>query len=150
MKCKVTMSDLMPVIMEQLEQNGQVVFCPAGISMRPMLEHNRDKVYMKKADGRDIKKWDVILYRTTAGNYILHRVVKVTEEGFITRGDHNYFNDAFQPKDALIGIIYRFERKGKQYSVDAAGYRFCVFLWQISYIPRKGIRYIWHKMKKIS
>lgn len=145
MKIKVKMDDLMPVFREQLDVNGKVAFSPSGISMRPMLEHGIDEVYLEKIDGKKVKKWDVVLFQSDNGAYILHRIVKIRKDGFITRGDNNYYNDDFQNFDKIIGRVYQFVHKGKMKSVNCLSYRIYVIAWILSYLPRKVIR----KLKRL-
>ncbi len=149
MKQKIAMEDIMPLIREQLMQNGQVAFSPAGISMRPMLEGGRDTVYLERIVPEQLRKWDVILYRTPEGQYVLHRLIKKTESSFTTRGDHHFYSDRPQTFDTLIGRIYRFERNGKPHSVQDLSYRCYVWFWMMSYIPRKGIRCIGCRCRKL-
>ncbi len=149
MKQKVAMDDIMPLIQEQLMRNGRVAFSPAGISMRPMLESGRDTVYLERITPEQLHKWDVILYRTSGGQYVLHRLIKKTETGFIARGDNHFYPDSPQPFDTLIGRVYRFERSGKPYLVQSFSYRCYVWFWMLSYIPRKGIHCIACRCRKL-
>jgi len=139
-KRQVKLDDLMPVFREQLEQNGKVAFTPAGTSMRPMLDHRKDEVYLVKVDKNSVKKWDVVLYQTEQGAYVMHRVIKLDSNGFITRGDNIYYNDAVQTYDRLIGKVFQFIHKGKQHSVTDFSYQCYTVFWVVSYWPRKIVR----------
>ena len=65
-------------------------------SMEPMIKV-RDAVLVRRCEEEDIKKGDVITYRSLDDSYygilITHRVVKIEEKDgqkmFITKGDHN-------------------------------------------------------------
>lgn len=139
MKRQVRMEDLMPIFREQLEIGRKVQFVPSGISMRPMLDNKMDQAYLEKATRENVKKWDVVLFQNDNGAYIMHRVVKLDDDGFVTRGDNNYYNDKKQSYDALIGRLYQFEHKEKSYSVTALSYRLYVTMWMVSYLIRKLI-----------
>lgn len=142
------MDDLMPLFKEQLENGKKVQFAPSGISMRPMLDDKVDQVYLKKATKENVRKKDVVLFQSDNGAYILHRIIKLDEQGFVTRGDHNYYNDKKQSYDKLIGKLYQFEHKGKKHSVCDLSYKMYVLIWLSSYLPRKMLMLIKQKIKK--
>ncbi len=142
------MYDLMPLFKEQLENGKKVQFAPSGISMRPMLDDKVDQVYLEKATKENVRKKDVVLFQSDNGAYILHRIIKLDEQGFVTRGDHNYYNDKKQSYDKLIGKLYQFQHKGKKHSVCGLSYKMYVLIWLGSYLPRKMLMLIKQKIKK--
>jgi len=66
-----------------------------GRSMEPTL-HTGDLVILHKVPPGDIHVGDIIIYRSTGGRYVIHRVVKVYknngEECYVTWGDNRYTN----------------------------------------------------------
>lgn len=149
MKKQVTMEELMPLFREQLESGRKIQFAPAGISMRPMLEHKVDQVFLEKATKDNVKKWDVVLFKADNGAYILHRVISLNENGFVTRGDNNYGNDKWQPYDALLGKVYKYEHKGKMHEIGAFSYKVYVVFWMMSFGIRKLMMRLKNKLKSI-
>ncbi|MBQ7913604.1 MAG: S24/S26 family peptidase [Clostridia bacterium] len=89
---------------------GQYVGPTAGVSMLPMLKNRRDTIVVNKKTER-LKPWDVALYKR-GEQYILHRVLQVTDSGYIIRGD-NCYSDEIVPEEAVIGILTEFFRKDK-------------------------------------
>lgn len=124
----IHLKELMPIIIEKLNNDGEVIFTPNGISMRPMLEGGRDIVTLSKVN-RKLKKYDLPLYQRNDGKYILHRVVKVCKNGTYTmRGDNQIYNEKGITDEQIIAVVTRFVRKGKEYNVTNISYRFyCVF-----------------------
>lgn len=55
-------------------------------SMSPFLRDNRDSVYLKKPS-EELKRGDMVLFRRSNGKYIMHRISKITENGYYTVGD---------------------------------------------------------------
>ena len=76
----VTLEEMYPLISEQLSCNGTVTFTIHGISMTPMLRDGTDSVRISKAD-TPLKKYDIPFYRRADGSFILHRIVKVKDDG---------------------------------------------------------------------
>ncbi len=125
---------------EALKTNEEIAVLTSGISMRPMLREHRDVVIIGRVSGR-LKKNDVPLYRRAgSGKFVLHRILKVTEDGYVIRGD-NLYRKEYDVKDSdIIGVLKAFYRDGKYYDcLHSRKYRLYVFLNRASY----PLRYIW-------
>lgn len=107
---------------EQLEKYGSFTYRNKGISMMPMLREGKDLFTVRKLEtGERLKKYDVALYRRK-NNYVLHRVLKVTDTGYIIRGD-NCINKENIPEKDVIGVMTDYVRDGKKITVDDAEYQ---------------------------
>lgn len=133
----VSMDELMPIMKETLDSGGKVTFTPKGISMLPMLRSDVDTVTLEKPIF-PLKKYDIPLYTRDNGKYVLHRVVKVTKEGYVMRGDNQLINERGIGESQIIGIVTDFTRKGKQYNVNDFEYRIYCVLWTNT-LPLKKI-----------
>ncbi|MDK2877020.1 MAG: signal peptidase, partial [Archaeoglobaceae archaeon] len=80
-------------------------------SMSPTLNKN-DLVFINIFD-RNFNEGDIIVFNSN-GNWICHRVVKDTADGFITKGDANIATDQFSGKQAVLDS----EIIGKIVSID--------------------------------
>lgn len=66
-----------------------------------------DIILLEKAKSEsDIKLYDVVAYKNNEGINVIHRVIKINEDGtFITRGDANNSSDKYSPTyDDIIGV----------------------------------------------
>lgn len=121
---------------KELERKGTITYTCKGVSMLPLLRQKRDLFTVTKRQGR-CKKYDVALYRRADGAYVLHRVVKVCEDGYVILGD-NCLNKEYGIKDEdILGVMTSFVRDGKEYSVDAGLYRVYVKVWYAIYPIRR-------------
>jgi len=80
-------------------------------SMSPTLQKN-DLVFINIFD-RNFNEGDIVVFKSD-GNWICHRIVKETDEGFITKGDANIATDQFSGRPAvrtsdIIGKIVNFD-----------------------------------------
>ena len=91
-----------------LEKNGKYLAPTVGVSMRPMLKEGRDTVVILPKIGR-LQPLDVALYRC-GEKYLLHRVLRQIEGGYIIRGD-NCYEDEKVPEEAVFGVLTEFFRK---------------------------------------
>lgn len=94
-------------ISEIIERDGVYVGTIRGVSMRPMLRDGRDTVVIASASGR-LKKYDVALFRHN-GRYILHRVVKVLPDSYITCGDNSVNKERVNDSE-IVGVLCEFYR----------------------------------------
>lgn len=116
-------------IEDVLLSKGQYVGPTAGISMLPMLKNRRDTIVVIKKTER-LKPLDVALYKR-GDLYVLHRVLSVTETGYIIRGD-NCYSDEIVPEEAVIGVLTEFFRKDKHIVCET---------------DKKYHRYVRHRLK---
>ena len=106
---------------QALEREGIFVTTTSGVSMEPLFRHRRDTIVIVPPKGR-LGKYDVPLYRR-GNDYVLHRVVEVTPDGYVICGD-NCINKEFSVTDEdVLGVMTEFYRKGRHYTVENAGYR---------------------------
>lgn len=106
---EVNVSEKM-TIEQVLLEHGKYVGPTVGVSMLPMLKNRRDSVIIYPKTER-LKPLDVALYKR-GNDYVLHRVLSVTDTGYIIRGD-NCYADEIVPEDTVIGVLKEFYRKDK-------------------------------------
>lgn len=128
----------------ELRENGVYASVTKGTSMQPLFKTNRDMIILRKPSA-ELKKYDVVLYRTNAGKYVLHRIVKVTSKQYIIRGDNTYVLE-YVDKDRIIAVLSEFNRKGKKRSVDAISYRIYSRVWNFIY----PIRWMYVKLRSFA
>ena len=123
------------VLMEQLpgllDSAEYVPLNISGSSMTPFLVHSRDTVYLSKVT-RPLKKGDMILYRRDNGAYILHRIYRVTPDGYwlVEKG--------LRP-DQVLALVTAVRRKEKLLQPGSFWWDFFEKVW-IRVIPlRPGI-----------
>lgn len=129
-------------IEEILSSLGVYASVTKGGSMLPLLRAGRDAVYIVPLT-RPLKKYDVILFRQ-GEKYILHRIIKFTEGGYICRGDNNFFTESVAYGD-VIGVLIRYQGNGKTHEADTSAFRLRGALVGISY----PVRLLWRKARRL-
>ncbi len=97
-------------IEDVLQEKGVYLGPTVGVSMLPMLKSRRDTIVVRPKTER-LKPLDVALYKR-GNDYVLHRVLSLTDDGYVIRGD-NCYSDENVPEDAVIGVLTEFFRKDK-------------------------------------
>ncbi len=100
-------------IEQVLSTSGKYIGPTVGVSMLPMLKSRRDTIVVEAKKER-LKPLDVALYRR-GERYVLHRVLSLTENGYVIRGD-NCYADELVPEESVIGVLTEFFRKNKRFA----------------------------------
>lgn len=128
---------------EELALRGTCAGTTRGVSMEPLFRTNRDVVVIERP-ASELKKYDVALYRYPDGRYVLHRVIGVREDIYLIRGDNTFVVERI-PKEWVIGVLVRFNRKGKSHSCEERGYRAYAVIWNFLY----PVRYLCHLVRAL-
>ena len=133
---KISLSQLAPLIEEELAADGEFEISIKGTSMLPLLVQVRDTVVLTKAD-KPLEKYDIPLYRRADGAYVLHRVIAVNDGVYTMCGDNQWVKEKGIEHSQIIGKVCRINRKGKTVSVNDFGYRLYCRIWQFFLPVRK-------------
>lgn len=75
--------------LEALLQDGNIIrIRPQGYSMYPLFIPGRDEALIESVSANTVRKNDVVLYRRDQSILVLHRICKITAEGFFMVGDN--------------------------------------------------------------
>lgn len=125
----------------ELAERGAFAYRTSGVSMEPLFRTHRDVVVVKRPT-RELRPLDVALYKSDVeGKYILHRVIGVRSTHYIMRGDNTFVRE-YVPKEAVVGVLAEFNRKGRSYSATHLGYRLYSFVWRLIYPLRWLFRHL--------
>lgn len=114
---------------QYLRENGFLLYRNTGVSMEPLLRQGRDLFTVRKKTDDRCEKFDVILYRRSPDQFVLHRVIEVGGQDYVTLGDNCLAPEYGIREEDVLGIMTSFIRKGKTYSTDDIRYRLYVLLW---------------------
>ena len=115
---------------EALLAAGQTVqFPPQGWSMYPLLSDGRDQVIVAPAEGRQLRRGDVALYRRDGDILVLHRIWRVEKESLWFVGDNQRQVEGPLGRDQVRGVMTAVIRNGKHISVTDPRYRLLSRLW---------------------
>ncbi len=97
------------VINRELSGHGFLLTVGKGFSMRPLLkpDNNLLKIFPPQSKYR---KYDVVLFQNSEGDYVLHRIIKIRPEGYITRGDGSILKEMGIQNQNILGILGEFVR----------------------------------------
>lgn len=124
MKETLKLEDLLPLLDETLKCGGEFSFFPRGTSMLPMIRQGIDSVKLVSPEKKEPKKGDVILYRRKSGDFVLHRIhsVKNNGEKFSLCGDNQEKLEKNVPLNSVIGVMIGYSRDNEWIPCDDPKY----------------------------
>lgn len=144
------MESLAELIQMQLDNGGRANLKVTGNSMRPMLTNRRDSVTLVLTNRYAVGQ--IPLFRRDNGAYVLHRIIEVTEDGYICCGDNQTIREPVR-EDQMIAVVSEFVKNGKCHTVDEPLYRFYSAVWMKLYPVRKlyyrGRRFLGRVRRKL-
>ena len=149
---KASLAELLPIIAEKLSSGGSVTFKPHGVSMLPLIRQGKDSVTVEVAPQKSVKN-DVIFYRRSDGQFVLHRIVGEDEKGYILCGDNQRILEYGVKPQWIIGIMTAVIRNNKTILCSSKKYklylRLVLPLWRL-WVKLRGIAgKIVRKIKKV-
>ncbi|MBE6536098.1 MAG: hypothetical protein E7677_05700 [Ruminococcaceae bacterium] len=124
------LSDAIEAIEDVLASGGEFRMYPKGTSMLPLIVQTRDSVVLVRNFDIPAKKHDIAFYRRKNGQFVLHRVMDVREDGTYTMcGDNQTQLEYGIEKEQIIACVSRLYRKDKEFGTDSGIYSAYVFFW---------------------
>ena len=101
--------ELLPLIEAAFAAGGYFRLWPRGRSMCPLLCEGEDSVLLGPPG--DVQLYDILLVRAEDGVFLLHRAVRIAEEGVTLAGDALLSTEGPFPREAILARVVRIYRK---------------------------------------
>lgn len=138
------MEELITFIKETIAEKKEVAIPITGTSMLPMLKEKRDQVILTSFIQKNLKKYDIILYKRVTGEYVLHRIIKCRKNSFDLCGDHQVEVEHLIQENQVIAVVKAVLKNGK--TIPVSKYRLYAF-FRVLFRPFRKFVY---NLKKIS
>lgn len=123
-------------LLEELAKKNETVGVPVtGFSMSPFLANERDQVFFQRPD-RPLKRGDIVFYKRSNGQYVLHRIWKATPEGYYIIGDAQTQIEGPVKQTQIFGLVTQIRRKGKLIGPGSLWWQFFAKIW-IRIVPAR-------------
>lgn len=113
-----------------------------GDSMRPLIRRNRDAVTIQPLT-RPLKRGDVVLFRSSTGQYVIHRVWKLRGQFVQTLGDNCWNPDPWMDAGQVLGIVVSVKRNARAWNLNTRLSRTLGRIW----MALRPLRNLWRTGK---
>lgn len=134
------------VVEKELNETGKYLTITKGISMNPLFHEACEQVVIEKSN--EYKNMDVVLFKRDNGEYVLHRIVKTTNDYYLISGD-NLADLEKVYKRQILGVMTSFYRNDKNYKLDNIGYKLYVLFYCRPYYIRIFYIKVRNKIKSL-
>ncbi|MCQ2197174.1 MAG: hypothetical protein MJZ60_06615 [Bacteroidaceae bacterium] len=100
---------LLGLVRDMIREGHTATIWVKGFSMRPFLEHMRDKVILAQPE-RPLQEGDAVLAEIGPGHYVLHRIIKIEGEKITLMGDGNLGSTETCRMKHVAGIVTHYIR----------------------------------------
>lgn len=118
----IAFAELMEAV---LERNVPFRFTASGSSMSPLIRDG-DILTISPVSLR-LRRGDVVPFINPSSNQLMvHRILDVSREGYLIKGDNNSIPDGRIPASRIIGQVVRVEQGGRQVRLGLGPERFLI------------------------
>lgn len=134
--------------LRELVEAGREVSMPVvGSSMAPFLIHGRDLFFFRKPD-RDLRVGDMVFFCRDSGQYVMHRIIRIQEEGYFLVGDAQREIEGPIRREQIFGLVTRVKRKGKMIQPGDFWWEFFAHAWLRLLPARSSIAAIYETCRR--
>lgn len=133
------LKDVWPIMKEVIDSGGEFTFLPHGTSMLPLIRQGEDRVVIAPAE--NIQQGDVVFYQRDNGQFVLHRIVKVKNGGYVMCGDNQYFYEYGITDKHILAKMKAVIRDGETIDCNSKKY--------IKYVKKLPFRRFMLKIKSV-
>ncbi len=122
-------NEIKGTLAEAIECGGYIPVCVSGYSMRPLLRHLKDTVWIKKCPANELERGRILLYQRNDGRIFLHRILKIEKSGLMLMNGDSHTECEYIAASQVLGAVYEIERNGKKLPYDSFGLKCYEKIW---------------------
>ena len=103
-------------VSQMLREGKPYAIYVKGFSMRPFIEHTRDRVFLEKRDTYNIG--DAVLAQIAPGHYVLHRIIEKQGDNLTLQGDGNLKGVELCKEGDVSGVVTQYIRPNRIIPAD--------------------------------
>lgn len=116
------------LVSEALASGHTAVIWVKGYSMRPFIEHGRDRVKLEPPSQFGVG--DAVLAEIRPGHYVLHRIIQIVGEHVVLQGDGNVRGEEHCWRSDVRGVVSEYIRPRRTLLASDPALRRRISLWR--------------------
>lgn len=105
-----------------------------GISMQPLIRAGKDMIVIYRKPTERLKRCDMPVFKRRNGEYVIHRVLRVHNDGYDICGDNQCFIERNVQDSQIVGIVGQIVRDNKRIMVRTDAEHQSLPLWYTIYV----------------
>ena len=134
---------------EILSKGNSVRLTVTGTSMYPFLREHLDSVELVALSILSIHIGDIVLILRDNGEYVMHRIVKKSEQSFYMAGDAQNWIEGPVRYDQIVAVVKNIWRNEKQVKCSNVLWRVYSKIWMALMPLRGNIFNTWHFLSRV-
>ena len=131
-------------VSQMLREGKPYAIFVKGYSMRPFIEHVRDRVFLERRDSYNVG--DAVLAQIAPGHYVLHRIIRKQGESLVLQGDGNVQGVEYCKEQDVSGVVTQYIRPNRTIPADDPKLIRRIKLWRKLRPIRRYLLYIYKAM----
>ncbi len=132
-------------VSQMLREGKPYAIYVKGYSMRPFIEHTRDRVFLEKRDSYNVG--DAVLAQIAPGHYVLHRIIEKKGEDLILQGDGNLKGVELCKEQDVSGVVTQYIRPRRIIPADDPKLIRRIKLWRKLRPVRRYLLFIYNAIR---
>lgn len=132
---------LLGLARDMIREGHTATISVKGYSMRPFLEHQRDRVVLDAP--HDLKVLDAVLAEIEPDHYVLHRIIAIEGDRITLMGDGNVSGTETCRRQDVAGVVTQYLRPGRTIPANNTGLMRRIRLWQKLLPVRRYLLFIY-------
>lgn len=116
------------MLRELVRDGKEVSMLITGSSMSPFLLTHKDTICFK-SPWRPLRRGDMVFYERLSGQFVMHRIYKVRNEGLYIVGDAQHEIEGPVDPDQVFGLVTKVNRRGKWIGPNDFWWKFYEHIW---------------------
>ena len=134
-------SVLLGMARDMIREGHTATIAVKGYSMRPFLEHERDRVILGYP--QDLQVGDAVLAEITKDHYVLHRIIKIEEDRITLMGDGNISGVETCQRCDVAGVVTHYLRPSRTIQASNPHLQRRIRLWRRMLPIRRYLLFIY-------
>lgn len=132
-------------VSQMLREGKPYAIYVKGYSMRPFIEHTRDRVFLEKRDHYNVG--DAVLAQIAPGHYVLHRIIEKRGDQLTLQGDGNVKGVELCLEQDVSGVVTQYIRPRRIIAADDPGLVRRIGLWRKLRPIRRYLLFIYNAIR---
>ncbi len=132
---------LLGLARDMIREGHTATISVKGYSMRPFLEHERDRVVLEAPD--ELEVGDAVLAEIRRGHYVLHRIIAIEGDTLTLMGDGNLRGVEVCEKEDVAGVVTHYLRPRRTLLASDPGLKRHIRLWRKLLPVRRYLLFIY-------